>query len=172
MSQNEKKDTAMMKTYSARFTGRKVGVIGVFHEIETQVFAPDDKAARLALYDHFEHVTGLMLKEIESPFSAENLAERAKNDASTHDEIVRHVRAIQHVIDRVADRAAKENAVWHDDEDAPEHGLYHSHAEQQYPPSMRLVAAAECALYYMRETPAGLEAFNQLCLAEERSAVR
>lgn len=155
-----------IKTYEIRFTGRKKGAIGVFYPITAQVFAVNTDAAVLALYERFEHVQNPQAKEIQSPFDSERLVREAMNESCEHAEILRHVRAIQHAIDRIADKAAKANADWHDDLDSPDHGLYHSHPELQFPPSVRMLAAAECALYFMRETPAGMAIFNSLLLPE------
>lgn len=47
--------------YKATFTGREVGAIGIFHKIETEVDGENEESARLALYDRFEHITGLTL---------------------------------------------------------------------------------------------------------------
>jgi hypothetical protein len=51
-------------TYRAQFTGRLAGAIGIFHPITTTVEGDDPAAARLALYDRFEHITGLTLTPI------------------------------------------------------------------------------------------------------------
>ena len=52
-----------MKTYTAKFTGRKVGAIGIFYPITTTVQAENEEAARLKLYDKYEHIMGLKLTE-------------------------------------------------------------------------------------------------------------
>ena len=48
-------------TYTAHFYGRTKGAIGVFYWIDTEVEASTADAARLALYDRFEHISGLTL---------------------------------------------------------------------------------------------------------------
>jgi len=48
--------------WSATFTGRKVGAIGVFHKITAEVTARDLKGAALTLYDRYEHISGLKLR--------------------------------------------------------------------------------------------------------------
>ena len=48
-------------TYTARFKGRTKGAIGIFYWIDVEVHADTPDAARLALYDRFEHISGLTL---------------------------------------------------------------------------------------------------------------
>lgn len=52
-----------MKTYIATFVGRKAGAIGISYHITTTVLADSPAAARLKLYDTYEHIHGLTLKE-------------------------------------------------------------------------------------------------------------
>lgn len=52
------------KAYHAVFTGREVGAIGKFHKIDTVVGGENPKAARLNLYERFEHISGLKLEEV------------------------------------------------------------------------------------------------------------
>ena len=54
-----------MKTYKATFYGRKVGAIGIRYLIEDTVSADNKEAARLKLYDKYEHISDLKLKEVE-----------------------------------------------------------------------------------------------------------
>lgn len=53
-----------LKTYNARFTGRKVGAIGVSDEWFTTTSGLTEEDARLRLYDRFEHIQGLKLNLI------------------------------------------------------------------------------------------------------------
>lgn len=49
--------------WNARFTGRKIGAIGITERVEVQVEAHDMAAARLKLYDTHEHITDLALSK-------------------------------------------------------------------------------------------------------------
>ncbi len=51
-----------MMTFEASFIGSKVGSIGVAHACYTTVRAVDAAAARLALYESFEHIAQLTLR--------------------------------------------------------------------------------------------------------------
>ena len=48
--------------YKATFTGRKAGADGIFYPITAYVSGADEEAARLALYDSYEHILGLTLE--------------------------------------------------------------------------------------------------------------
>jgi hypothetical protein len=48
-------------TYIARFYGRTKGAIGIFYWITAEVDGADPDAARLALYDRYEHIQRLTL---------------------------------------------------------------------------------------------------------------
>jgi hypothetical protein len=52
-------------TFNATFTGRQKGAIGITHRITTTVDGDDKDAARLALYDRFEHISGAELTPVE-----------------------------------------------------------------------------------------------------------
>lgn len=52
------------KAYLATFKGRQVGAIGIFHDIRDVTFGDNEEEARLSLYDRFEHISGLTLKEV------------------------------------------------------------------------------------------------------------
>ena len=52
-----------MKTYTARFTGRKVSAIGITYYIVTQVDGENEENAALNLYDRYEHISGLRLED-------------------------------------------------------------------------------------------------------------
>lgn len=46
----------------AKFTGRKVGAIGIFYPIQTYCYGADIEAATLDLYQRYEHIAGLKLE--------------------------------------------------------------------------------------------------------------
>lgn len=50
-----------MITYHARFTGRSKGAIGIFHACECFIAGENEAAARLNLYNDYEHIQGLSL---------------------------------------------------------------------------------------------------------------
>lgn len=52
-----------MKTYTAIFTGRQVGAIGITYYIVTEVKGENEEKATIALYDRYEHISGLKLEE-------------------------------------------------------------------------------------------------------------
>ena len=56
-----------MKTYHARFQGRTVGAIGIVYMISADVTGDTPEAARLRLYDRFEHIQALRLVEVHNP---------------------------------------------------------------------------------------------------------
>jgi len=132
-----------MKTYEIRFTGRKVGAIGIFYPITAQVFADDAQAALMALYGRFEHITGAELKEIQSPFDGNGLVERVQNTQDEHRLIRLYVERLRDTIDAVAKRQTRDNQQWHDDQDAPDHGLWQSPSDQQFPRAERDKAILE-----------------------------
>jgi hypothetical protein len=45
-----------MHTYRIHFMGRHIGAIGIFQEFTETVQAENDEAARLKLYDKYEHI--------------------------------------------------------------------------------------------------------------------
>ena len=47
--------------YKARFTGRQLGAIGIFHKCSDIVEAENEEAARLKLYDKWDSITDLKL---------------------------------------------------------------------------------------------------------------
>lgn len=55
-----------MKTYRFRFVGRPVGAIGIRWEQEATASGETLEAARLALYDRFEHLSILSEDEVTS----------------------------------------------------------------------------------------------------------
>ena len=54
-----------MTKYLATFIGRKVGAIGIRYQISVMVEAANKEAAELRLYDSYEHISNLELKEQE-----------------------------------------------------------------------------------------------------------
>lgn len=64
-----------MKTYRAVFQGRAKGALGIFYPMSTEVTAENEEAARLRLYDRFEHISSLRLTE----FDAEAETRRREN---------------------------------------------------------------------------------------------
>lgn len=53
-----------MKTYTAMFSGRTKGAIGINYPIVAGVKGADEAAARLNLYEHYENLHGLQLIEV------------------------------------------------------------------------------------------------------------
>ena len=132
-----------MKTYEIQFIGRTVGAIGKFYPIRAQVFAADAEAAKLKLYDRFEHITGATVKEITSPFDSDCLFDYA-NDTRTHSNGIRaHVARMCRLIDCAAWELAQANQNWHDDKDAPDHALFQAQHLEQFPREMRDAAVLD-----------------------------
>lgn len=52
--------------YRATFTGRKVGAIGVFYSISTEVEGSTPEQARLNLYERFDHIRDLTLTPVDA----------------------------------------------------------------------------------------------------------
>ena len=165
---NTTTETPTLNTYEVKFRGRRKGAIGKFYTIMAQRFATTPEQAIENLYDDWEHVQQPEVKRIESPFDAEFLTRIVLNEASAHDSIQRHACAIVNEVRRLADKSAKANADWHDDPEAADHWLFHAPSEAQFPGSLVMETAAECFLYFLRETPAGREIFDKLCLPEAK----
>jgi hypothetical protein len=53
------------RTYRCDFTGRLSGAIGIFYKIRATVCATDPEAARLKLYDTYEHITDCTCVEVQ-----------------------------------------------------------------------------------------------------------
>lgn len=51
--------------WRATFTGRKVGAIGIFYSIATYCYGDTEQAAKLDLYERYEHITDLKLEQRE-----------------------------------------------------------------------------------------------------------
>jgi hypothetical protein len=158
----------MIKCYNIRFTGRLKGAIGKFYPIEAQRFANNPEEAKLLLYDTYDHIQLPEIKEVPSPFDSESIELFVRNDRDYLESVAHHANMLVALIDRAAIHIAKANAQWHDDPESPDHWLFHADHEMQFPPEVRIKAAAELILYRLRETPAGMEIFNQLLLPEEK----
>lgn len=167
-----------MKAYEIQFTGRLAGAIGAFAETTATRFAnTPDEAIRL-LYEPlpiaFEHVQMPDAREIPSPFGADTLIDYVRNDRMLHQDFVRYMNHLTALVVRVARRAAKANADWHDDPESSDHALFHAPVDQQFPVEVQLEAVAELVLYQLRETPCALqnaEIFNRLMLAPSEKEV-
>lgn len=48
-----------MRSYKIKFTGRKRGAIGIFERFSVIVTAESEEKAVFALYDDFEHLSGV-----------------------------------------------------------------------------------------------------------------
>ena len=53
-----------MAKYHAEFIGRTRGAIGIFYTIRTFVEGDTPDAARMALYERYEHIQGLSMMEL------------------------------------------------------------------------------------------------------------
>jgi hypothetical protein len=54
-----------MKQYTARFTGREIGAIGIVYYIVAHVKGKNKEDATLKLYEKYEHIQGLRLHDHE-----------------------------------------------------------------------------------------------------------
>ncbi len=133
----------MKKCFSILFTGRKVGAIGIFQEIESQVFATDEKAALLALYERFEHISKPQVKEWKSPFDSDCLFDYANNTEQLSNHVRHHVESLRRLMDGAARDMNKVHREWHDDQDAADHPLYHAGEFDQYPRELRDAAVLD-----------------------------
>ena len=52
-----------MNEYTAKFTGREVGAIGITNYIVTHVKGEDEERAKLNLYKRYEHISSLTLEK-------------------------------------------------------------------------------------------------------------
>ena len=52
-----------MTTYTVKFTGRTNGAIGIFYPITETVQAENEEAAKLKLYEKYEHITNIQIKK-------------------------------------------------------------------------------------------------------------
>ena len=50
--------------YIADFQGRKAGAIGIFYRIRVTVEAESPEAARMKLYEEYEHLSGVQLTPV------------------------------------------------------------------------------------------------------------
>lgn len=53
-----------MKTYHAKFSGRKRNAIGLFYPVFVTIQAEDATEAKTKLYEAWEHISGLNLREV------------------------------------------------------------------------------------------------------------
>ena len=51
-------------TYSIHFIGRRIGALGTRYGVIKTVTAPTPEAAKLALYDTYEHITVTSVHEV------------------------------------------------------------------------------------------------------------
>ena len=158
----------MTKCYNIRFTGRKLGAIGKFYQIEARRFATSPEDAVRLLYDEYEHISQPKAKEWQSPFSEDTLVNLVMNDQPMLESVAHHANMLVSLVSRAARQAAKANAEWHDDPESPDHWLFHADTELQFPPEVQIKAAAELILYRLRETPAGLNICDELQLREPK----
>lgn len=70
-----------MKTYNAKFTGRRVNADGIFYPIKTVVVGIDEANAEINLYSRFDHISRLELEEIDDPDIAMRTIKVAFDDA-------------------------------------------------------------------------------------------
>ncbi len=91
-----------------------------------------------------------MAKKIEG-FGAEYLVTAINNDAAAHNAVVGVVKHLQHVVNRMAVKAAKANADWHDDPEADDHAAFHAPADQQFPQAVRDEAVLDLVKYWVNE---------------------
>jgi hypothetical protein len=60
-----------MKTYACSFVAVRVGAIGRPYNVSTTVQADSPEAARLKLYDTWEHIHGLTVHEVDPKYVTE-----------------------------------------------------------------------------------------------------
>lgn len=58
-----------MPTYQIRFSGRKLGALGVVSTFYERVEAPDKDAAVLKLYDKYEHISPQAIVELRTRYA-------------------------------------------------------------------------------------------------------
>lgn len=75
----------------------------------------------------------------------------ASNERADYDRIVSAVKQLRRALDITAERAAKENAEWHDDPTAEDHAEYHAPAERQFPQPIRDEAIIDLVRHYLKE---------------------
>ena len=156
----------MNKCYNIRFTGRKVGAIGIFYEIDAMRFAQSPEDAIRLLYDEYEHISMPEAKEWDSPFGPETIENFVRNDSGMMEELAHIEHQLTRLVSRAARHIAKANADWHDDPESPDHWLFHADVDLQFPAEHQIKAAAELILYRLKETPTGLSIWDQLTTKE------
>lgn len=60
-----------MRRFYCSFKGRRVGAIGVFGQWHAYAEGKDEQEALLDLYERFEHITGLTMREVSTEPSPE-----------------------------------------------------------------------------------------------------
>jgi hypothetical protein len=55
--------------YTMRFTGRKSGALGITYPLTAMRDAPTESEAIDALYDEYEHISGVMVSVCGGPFT-------------------------------------------------------------------------------------------------------
>jgi translation initiation factor IF-3 len=53
-----------VKIYKVKFTGRRIGAIGIFYRFSLKVKAENEEQATLKLYEKYEHIQQLEFKEV------------------------------------------------------------------------------------------------------------
>lgn len=172
MSNTQTTEPAKLRAFEITFRGRQVGAIGAAHEITTSRFAHSPAEAIQLCYEPlpvaYEHVTGVEVREVPSPFGWEGLYNHVTNTRESLEQFTHWVRMMTSEMSRIARRVAKEGKDWHDDPGASEHPLYHAPTDQVYPPAVQIVAIAELVTYLLRETPAGLPICDRLSLPDDK----
>ena len=84
-------------------------------------------------------------------FTSEGLENFVNNDARLYNQVVSAVKTLRRIGNQAADKLAKENAAWHDDEAADDHAAYHAPAAEQYPREVRDQAIRDLVAYYLNE---------------------
>ena len=54
------------RRYIVRFFGRKAGALGVRYWVDAEVYADDDYATFLALYDQYDNVSSFQIREAQA----------------------------------------------------------------------------------------------------------
>ena len=84
-------------------------------------------------------------------FNAAELELLAMNERHEHDIIVAAVKNLRFAMDKVAAKAAKANADWHDDPSCADHKKFHAPAEKQFKRPSRDRAILNLVRHYLTE---------------------
>ena len=79
-------------------------------------------------------------------------AKAAGSDKATYDATCFAIRHLRSSLHSLANRKAKENALWHDDPESDDHADFHAPAEEQFPAAMRDEVLLELVRFYVSET--------------------